>query len=153
MNKKPLNETADKILNIRRCRYDLQGREILNPKPKLALVGIAKPLSDIEKMQRMTHADRMISEMEKYTETWEEHNDFSIKEDVNEEFFNTHFTLVDDEIPSNTKEPSEKAIKAANTFAEMADKIESGEIDPDSLNMDFLKETDPPVKDEVKPTE
>lgn len=146
MIKKPNEETSKKLLSMKRCRYDKTGREILNPKPKLALFGPAKPLSDIEKMQRMTHENMLISEMEKYTETWQEHNDFSIDSDIDEEFFNTQFTLCEDEIPDNLHEPSEEAMKAADTFSKLADDIETGKIDPNTINMDFLKKPEEDIK-------
>lgn len=140
MNKIPNELTKKNLISMKVCRYTKDGREILNPKPRLALVGPAKPLSDIEKMKKMTQANQMIEEMEKYTETWEETNDFSINSDVDEEFFNTNFTLMDPEMPEKlTKDLDPKITEAADKFIDMAEKIESGEIDPDTISYDFIK--------------
>lgn len=133
--KKPNAETAAKLINLKKCRYTKDGREILNPKPRLALVGPAKPLSDIEKMDKMVKADRMIEAMEKYTETWEESNDFNIDDEVDEEHFNTHFTLMEDELPETALEISPESQKIANDLLNLADKIQNGELDPNKIKI------------------
>lgn len=128
--KKPSEITKEQILKLDRAMLTEDGKEILNPKPKLALVGAAKPESLLEKMRKMKKIDQTMEAMEKHHETWEEHNDFHMDDDVDEEFFNTNFTLIEDEIPKSYKAPSKEAMEVASQLIAKARKIEAGEIDP-----------------------
>lgn len=102
-------ELAEDLTKLASSMYDPNdpAREINNPKPLLEILGIRKPLSMEEKLERLFRGPRgLIQQMyEQGEETPEEMNDLDIEDDV-EPLSPYEYQVMVEERPSSIPTPS-----------------------------------------------
>ncbi len=120
--------TLKKLTDLNRSYLDAKGREVPNPKPMVLHPGIPRPATLQEQIQRVMRGELSNQAQQQGMDTFEEANDFNVKDDFDEELLDTHYTKMIDEIPIDFEGERNKPA-----------------VEP-------VKPVEEPVKEEKKPT-
>lgn len=104
-------KTVKKLTKLRTAMLDSKGREILNPKQMQIPVGMKKPQSLQDQIKKILREEVSMQAQAQEKESWEEANDFDVKDDFETDLIESQYELVELEeefVKQNPFKPKQK---------------------------------------------
>lgn len=96
---------AEKLENLIVPLLDDRGREINNPVPMTLKAGLTRPLSLRDQIRRVLKVELSQEALSQGNESFDEANDFEVKDDFETDSFMSKYELVEEEYMTERQEP------------------------------------------------
>jgi len=137
---KVAKETVEKLTKLRTAMLDGKGREILNPKPLAIPVGMTKPQSLREEIQKVLREEVGRQAQEQGKESWEDANDFDVVDDFDTQLVESKYQLVEEEFVKDN--PFEKPAEPEPEVDKKEDRVKEQEVEKKTSKVKENKQVD-----------